>query len=68
MLHLFVFLLFCAAEFSEEGWCDVLPRRAELGGRHVQQRELRAGVRGVPGSARRAGATEGLGEIPSSTG
>lgn len=60
--------LYLPAEFSAKGWDNVLPGRAELRGRHVQQRELRAGIWGVSGSARGTGATEGLGKIPSSAG
>lgn len=37
-------LSYYVAEFPAKGWGDVLPGRAELGGRHVQQRELGAGV------------------------
>lgn len=57
-----------AAEFPAKGRSDVLPGWAELRGGHVQQRELGASVRGVSGSAGRASAPQGLGEIPSSAG
>lgn len=64
----FIMFPLISAELPAQNWDPVLQSWAEHGRGNVQQRNRRAGLRGVPGPPRPESAAEGLQQVPCTAG